>query len=435
MLKRPGFTALVALLLAAALVYGVAQLFALRLEHGDVYPPYSTLRTDPLGAKAFYEALAELPGTDVRRNFRPLVRLLPAKPVTLIYAGVKRQSEWGEEEFRELQSLVASGTRVVFAFTPEEPLSQDDEPAKTSEPKEPLPSEKTPESTPPAVDENEAGEKAGDSKDGSVPKKADDEKKKADEKKKEEAEKKHTVEFSAVAARLGFTFRRLTEKEVQGDTATAHLADPGLSMEPEISWHSAAYFSDLKPGWRTLYANDGRAVIAERTFGSGTIVLASDSYFLSNEALLRERAPRLLAYLAGSAREIVFDEEHHGVTEDANIASLARKYRLHGLVAGALLAVALFIWQSSAPFLPPPASRLPDPGIVRGKSAEEGFINLLRRAVKPSELLAMCAAEWKKSFDPEGRSDKAAHLEKVLAEKRDPVAAYQTISQVLSQKK
>ena len=423
MLKRTGFTALLALLLAAALVYGVAQLFALRLEHGDVYPPYSTLRTDPRGAKAFYEALDELPGFDLRRNFRPLVRLRPAKPVTLIYAGVKRQSKWGEQEFRELQSLVASGTRVVFAFAPEDAVEKGDEPPKVSETKEPVPVEAEDGKKLPVTGKREDDKKTG------------DDKKTEEEKEKEEAEKTHTLEFSAVAMRLGFTFRRLAEKDMKGDTMTAALADPGLPMEPEISWHSAAYFSDLKPGWNTLYASDGRAVVAERAFGSGTIVIASDSYFLSNEALRRERCPRLLASLAGSAREIVFDEEHHGVTEDANIASLARKYRLHGLVAGALLAVALFIWQSSAPFLPPPASRLPDPGIVRGKSAEEGFINLLRRAVKPSELLAICAAEWKKAFDPEGRTDKAAHVEKVLNGERNPVTAYQTISHVLSQKK
>ena len=94
-MKRPGLLAFLALLLAAALVSGVAQLFALRLEHGDVYPPYSTLRTDPLGAKAFYEALAELPGFDMRRNFRSLVRLHPEKPITLIYAGVRRESHAG----------------------------------------------------------------------------------------------------------------------------------------------------------------------------------------------------------------------------------------------------------------------------------------------------------------------------------------------------
>ena len=301
--------------------------------------------------------------------------------------------------------------------------SGEDEPPKPTEKKEPVPVEAEGDKDSPV-----AGEKGTD-------KVAGDDKKTAGEKKKEEAEKEHTLEFSAVAAHLGFTFRRLTEKETTGDTMTAALADPGLPMEPEVSWHSAAYFSDLKPGWRTLYASDGRAVVAERTFGSGTIVLTSDSYFLSNEALRRERAPRLLAYLAGPAREIVFDEEHHGVTEDANIASLARKYRLHGLVAGALLAVALFIWQSSVPFLPPPESRLPDPGIVRGKSADEGFINLLRRAVKPSELLAICAAEWRKSFDPEGLSDKTALLEKALTDERNPVTAYQTISHALSQKK
>ena len=113
----------------------------------------------------------------------------------------------------------------------------------------------------------------------------------------------------------------------------------------------------------------------------------------------------------------------------------SRKYRLHGLVAGALLAVALFIWQSSVPFLPTTASRLPDPGLVTGKSAEEGFINLIRRAIAPSELLTVCAAEWRKAFDPDGRGEKAAHVEKVIATDRNPVTACQTISQVLSQKK
>ena len=213
------------------------------------------------------------------------------------------------------------------------------------------------------------------------------------------------------------------------------LADATLPLEPKMSWHSAMYFKDLKPGWRTIYTSDNRVVLAERSFGSGSIVLAGDSYFLSNEALRNERHPRLLAWLAGPPREIVFDEEHHGVTEQANIAALARKYRLHGLLAGALLAVALFIWQSATPFLPPAASRLPDPGLVTGKSAEEGFINLIRRAIAPSEVLAICAAEWRKAFDPDGRTEKAAHLEKVIATDRNPVTACQTISQVLSQKK
>lgn len=410
MLKRPGFTALLALLLAVALVYGIAQLFALRFEHGDVYPPYSTLRADPLGAKALYEALDELPGYDLRRNFRPLVRLRPAKPVTLIYAGVARRSKWGEEEFREFQNIVVSGTRVVFAFAPEEASGSGIESDNTPEKPSPAPIEAKKDPPPP------------------------DEKKTEPDKETEEAEKTHTLKFEEVATRLGFSFRRLGEKH-GNERQPARLADASLPLEPKFSWHSAMYFKDLKPGWRTLYTSDKRVVLAERSFGSGSIVLAGDSFFLSNEALRSERCPRLLAWLAGPPREIIFDEEHHGVTEEANIATLARKYRLHGLVAGALLAVALFIWQSSVPFLPPAASRRADPGLVIGKSAEEGFINLIRRAIAPSEILAVCAAEWRKAFDPEGRSENAAHLEKVIATDRNPVTACQTISHVLSQKK
>lgn len=424
-MKRPAFSALFALLLAGALVYGVAQLFTLRFEQGDVYPPYSTLRADPLGAKAFYEALDELPGYEARRNFRPLVRLHPEKPVTLFYAGVTRRSLWGEEEFREFQSIVASGTRVVFAFSPEEAMETKYEPAK----KEALPTEPKPDAAP-LEDEKKPATPVVEEK-----KKDADEKKTDAEKKKEEEEKTHTLKFEEVATRLGFHFQRLTEKERNEKSKLAQLSDPKSSLEQELSWHSAAYFNDFKPGWRTLYTSDGRAVIAERSFGAGSIVLAGDSYFLSNEALRRERCPRLLAWLAGPPREVIFDEEHHGITEQANIASLARKYRLHGLVAGALLAVALFIWQSSAPFLPPAASRRLDLGIVTGKSADEGFINLIRRALAPKELLATCAAEWRKAFDPGGRSAKAAHLERVLAAERNPVTAYQTISTVLSQKK
>lgn len=42
-----------------------------RLDQGDVYPPYSTLRADPLGSKAFYDALESTPGVEVSRYVRP----------------------------------------------------------------------------------------------------------------------------------------------------------------------------------------------------------------------------------------------------------------------------------------------------------------------------------------------------------------------------
>ena len=35
---------------------GITKLFLLRFEAGDVYPPYSSLRADPLGTMVLYKA-------------------------------------------------------------------------------------------------------------------------------------------------------------------------------------------------------------------------------------------------------------------------------------------------------------------------------------------------------------------------------------------
>ena len=72
MLRKPLLTLFCALALAAAFFYGVTRLFVLRYEKGDVYPPYSSLRADPLGVKGIYEALDGLSGVEASRNFRAL---------------------------------------------------------------------------------------------------------------------------------------------------------------------------------------------------------------------------------------------------------------------------------------------------------------------------------------------------------------------------
>src|SRR5207249_1742477 len=56
-------------------VYGGARLFQLRFETGDVYAEYSSLRSDPLGARVFYQSLEQVGDMEVSRNIQPLSRL------------------------------------------------------------------------------------------------------------------------------------------------------------------------------------------------------------------------------------------------------------------------------------------------------------------------------------------------------------------------
>jgi hypothetical protein len=207
--------------------------------------------------------------------------------------------------------------------------------------------------------------------------------------------------------------------------------------EPALSWPPALFFSRPGGEWRVLYRCDGTPCVMERKYGLGSVVIASDSYFLSNEAMRAERAPRLLAWLAGSRPRIVFDETHLGVRENPGIATLVRKYNLGGLLAAIAGLAALFVWHSTSPFLPPKPDR-DDAQIITGKDSAAGFVSLLQRGIPPSRLIEVCLGEWKKSFThrPGKFSGALPRVEAAAAGgERQPLATYQTISKILAEKK
>jgi hypothetical protein len=188
-----------------------------------------------------------------------------------------------------------------------------------------------------------------------------------------------------------------------------------------------------------IYTRQGHPVVIERSFGRGTLVMATDSYFLSNEALLKDPHTDLLSWWIGDNKNIIFDEAHLGVVESPGVAGLIRKYRLHGLALGLLLLAGLFIWKNTASFVPP---YLEDARaeFVAGKDSAAGFVNLLRRNISSGEIVDLCFAEWKKSVAHGNKhlEVKQAQVQALLeAERarpklqRDPLRLYQQICAVL----
>jgi hypothetical protein len=421
MLRKASLLVLLGLFLAVVFGYGVARLFILRYEQGDVYPPYSSLRADPMGVKGVYSALQQMPGVAVRQNFKPLVKLQPETPVTLVYAGVARYAMWEEKEVLAFDRIVLGGSRAIFTFSPiehspvaKEILRQEKEEKDRKEKKREEEKKKA----------DDKADKAGNGKD----RKDDDD---------EESDRSTLVKFDEVGKRWGVAFDFLPAAEDQQFKRRAVLQDHGSNLEPELSWHSALYFKDLKPEWKVLYTCDNQAVVIERPYGQGSIVLAADSFFLSNEAMRAERRPKLLAWLFKGPPDLVFDEEHHDVRENPGIASLARKYRLHGAVAGLALLAFLFVWKNSVRFLPPMEGTGGADDIVLGKESGEGFVNLLRRTIPPSRILEVCADEWHKAFahKPEDVEKVAQLCAQELARpsrERNPVDAYRAMTRAVS---
>lgn len=400
--------------LLSFLVVVFLLLLRLRYEAGDVYPPYSSLRADPLGTMAYYESLERIPGRALHRDFSENNRLPEGADVVYLHlAGDRQECEWATGELRrEIERFLMRGGRLVFTFQPEtgdffRHFGEDSH------------------ATNPAT--------AG-----------------ADGKKNEKKSWKGGARKPVPAAGqnrslchdwgFDFGFESLPQTAGVYDAITATNA--GLASLPaSLRWHSGMVFKGRDSAWRPVYLRGTNAVIMERNVGSGTVVLASDSFFVSNEAVANDRQAALLAWLVGNKSEIWFDEAHLGITESPGIAGLIRKYRLEGLFAGLLVLAGLFIWRHAIGLAPaPPSDR--QLLFVPGKDASAGFANLLRRNLSMSELMQAAFSEWKKSASTGVPAERRKKVEEAIAahesqptRRRDAVATFNTISKVLKQSK
>ncbi len=367
------FPFILLVLVGALFLSGISWLYRLRVAGGDGFPAYSSFRADPLGARVFYEALAEVPGVTVERWMRPLHRLPTAPVRTLFLAGMNRE-DWlkvTNQEAQQLDAVARAGSRVVVIFSAETRDSEnssgfDDEAESTAA---------------------------------------------RERRRKEEAERELKLPWHLQRVNwktfweVDLKERLILDRE-QG--ALRQVAAPA-SLPEQIPWKSNGYFLPTEgEGWITLYTRGASPVAIQRVHGRGEVVLATDSYFLSNEALLDRRYPTLLSWVVGSHGRVLFVESHLGLTEEVGVAGLARRYGLAGCFFSLLLLAALWVWQRMALFVPPPASvdRL---SLTYHQTA--GLEALLRRAVPVKQLAATCAAEWKAG----ARAGEATRLETALA--------------------
>src|SRR5436190_14286512 len=99
---------------------GVGRLFQLRFETGDVYPPYSSLRADPLGTKAFFDGLESLRGISVQRFYEQVDKLREGRRAALFAFGAQAfDMEYStEDEYKKLEQFMFDGGRIVISFAP-----------------------------------------------------------------------------------------------------------------------------------------------------------------------------------------------------------------------------------------------------------------------------------------------------------------------------
>ena len=105
------------LAVAGLFLGGLVRLMHLRLETGDVYPRYSSLRTDPFGCKALFESLDRLPGVRTRRNHDSLAGFTSDQRCTIFTTGLTPAHFCltGSAEVAGVIDHVAHGSRWIMA--------------------------------------------------------------------------------------------------------------------------------------------------------------------------------------------------------------------------------------------------------------------------------------------------------------------------------
>ena len=115
-MKKQSSVLLVAFL-GAVFACGVLHLFNRRFSGGDAYPAYSTLRSDPAGAKVIFESLSRLPDVTVARSYQPLDRV-PDRDSTVLLLGLEPHSfaMQQDSEAHASEEFAQRGNRLVFGM-------------------------------------------------------------------------------------------------------------------------------------------------------------------------------------------------------------------------------------------------------------------------------------------------------------------------------
>lgn len=374
---------IILLIVFAAFLGGMFRLLLLRLERGDVYPPYSSLRSDPLGTRGLYESLENIETISVTRNFQTLKKMKIEGKTSIFCIGTKiwQLKYISEDRISTLNQMAARGARLIICLIPRKVSPKSGYKHETD------------------TDTHEL----------------------------------KIIPLHALTTRWGVNLAYLETPVFMKREFSSVSSEKDL---PEtVVCHTDLYFDELTDAWKVIYAREGHPAVIEKQVGKGSIVLCADSYFLSNEALQKEPYPGLLAWLIGGNSYVSFDEFHLGISERPGVAALAREYRLEGLFWGLLLLAGLFVWRNASYFVPPPddESAEEDYDFASERDATEGFISTLQRNIPPGEILSICVKAWEKSSPKTLSADQQSRIGSAVRE--DPVRGYQTICRILSDKK
>lgn len=403
------------------MIVAFSSIMEKRFSSGDIYSHYSSKRSDPLGARAFYESLERLPGIEAQRNFDSLQRIKSLdEDTTLMLLGLPRinLTELRATDDSPVLDAVRNGTRLVIVMNPGfVPMSynENEDDKNWFERREELKEKRRQKNS--KKDEGRDSEKEGGDDEGE----SEEDEGSDSESDEDEAPGEPLLEHLAIDIMVPETFERPDDGwAVKLAPVYKSKGNKKVSLTPPQNfpnWHSQFRFEKMGKLWTNVALVDDLPVVVERVYGKGKIIMASDVYFVSNEALWKGGDTSFLWWLIGGKKKVVIDETIHGSVESGGIMKLILRYRLHGFFAGLFIFIALLAWSSGSSLVP--GSEEMERGLISGgatvlgEDSSSGLVSLLRRSIRPTDVLDKCVKIWE-----EGTGRGVGTVESLSAEQK-----------------
>ncbi len=419
------------------LVAGFVHILEQRFSQGDIYPHYASYRNDPLGTSVLYETLERLPGVSVSRNRTDLNLIgdLDHDSVLLLLG-------FPRDEIEDLRTptgdpvidAIKAGARLVIAINPQQvPVAFRRD--RSSEEEDWFERRRK------LQEQHDKRDRTG--------KKSKEEIAERKKKEKEEREKLEKEEEAARGQRLtdllGFELESAiyAERPESGWETEAGKDLPAAIVEELPDWFSQYRLAieAEKTGGREILRVGKEPVVLEYPHGKGTIVITTDSHFISNENLHRGAQPGFLLWMLGGKSRVIFDETIHGTVETGGAMKLMRRYRIHGVFFGLIVFFVLWAWRGAVPLVPgsDDADRglVDTTGTVLGEESGSGLVRLLRRSIPAGNLIAQCVEIWKNAQTARIAPAVEQKIGAIVERQRDdakhfaPADAYRAIAEIV----
>ncbi len=378
-MNRRALLALLTVPCAVAFGAGLLRLFLWRFEVGDVYPPYSSFRTDPLGTRALYDALGGLPECTATRFLRPTRDLPRGRGTCLLLLGAAPALAGSADELRDLDGFLAEGGRVVLALDVRAVAGANLSCQRCTDG--------------PGADGRERPPRKGPRP---QPRKTADGREPLPPSPRRGADGRQPLELHATERLLQHWGLDVVPSALAGPARAEAVATLSAGDEPlpgTLPWPAAGALALPGSAWTSVYQAGTHPVVAVRRLGAGTLIAVADSYLFSNEGLRAALQAQFLSWAVGPSVRLLFDETHLGIQDRLGVMTLARRYRLHGFFAALAAWAGLYLWWCLArPLTPPPSG--PADEAMAGRAATGALRDLLQRHVPREALLEHCVEAW-----------------------------------------